>query len=216
VGCGIKPTNLFYAPVQLLLLLWLDRDQPLARQLADLGGADVSLLYRERDGSNGIISTLAATTAGELAARGPATAPAGAPVLATIGAQQYLTLSAPLQVQTGTLLLVLQRSQQSAMSQFLEMRYALLIIGGAALLGAIIVALLAGRSAVRPLGVLVTAARQIERGYYCDDVQVNGGVEFRQLAGTFNAMQAGIREREAHIVRQATHDALTQLPNREG
>jgi diguanylate cyclase (GGDEF)-like protein len=218
---GGRPYQIVFAPLRApQLIAWVALgfalDQPLARQLADLGGADVSLLYRERDGSNGIISTLDASTAGELAAHGPTTVPAGAPLLATIGEQQYLMLSAPLHAQTGTLLLVLQRSQQSAMSQFLEMRYALLIIGGAALLGAIIVALLAGRSAVRPLGVLVTAARQIERGYYCDDVQVNGGVEFRQLAGTFNAMQAGIREREAHIVRQATHDALTQLPNREG
>jgi len=218
---GGRPYQIVFAPLRApQLIAWVALgfalDQPLARQLADLGGADVSLLYRERDGSNGIISTLDASTAGELAAHGPATVPAGAPELATIGEQQYLMLSAPLHAQTGTLLLVLQRSQQSAMSQFLEMRYALLIIGGAALLGAIIVALLAGRSAVRPLGVLVTAARQIERGYYCDDVQVHGGVEFRQLAGTFNAMQAGIREREAHIVRQATHDALTQLPNREG
>ena len=69
------------------------------------------------------------------------------------------------------------------------MRYALLIIGGASLLGAIVVALLAGRSAVRPLGVLVAAARQIQRGVYCEEVEVRGGVEFRQLAGTFNTMQ---------------------------
>ena len=218
---GGRPYQIVFAPLRApQLIAWVALgfalDQPLARQLADLGGADVSLLYRERDGSNGIISTLDAATAGELAAHDPTAALAGAPLLATIGEQQYLTLSAPLHVQTGTLLLVLQRSQRSAMSQFLEMRYALLIIGGAALLGAIIVALLAGRSAVRPLGVLVNAARQIEHGYYCDDVQVQGGVEFRQLAGTFNAMQAGIREREAHILHQATHDALTQLPNRAG
>jgi diguanylate cyclase (GGDEF)-like protein len=45
---------------------------------------------------------------------------------------------------------------------------------------------------------------------------VTGGDEFQRLAGTFNSMQQGIREREAHIVRQATHDALTGLPNREG
>ena len=45
---------------------------------------------------------------------------------------------------------------------------------------------------------------------------MRGGIEFRKLAGTFNAMQQAIREREARILRQATHDALTQLPNREG
>ena len=137
-------------------------------------------------------------------------------MLATIAGQQFLTLSAPLRAQSGTLWLVAQRSQSAAMAQFREMRLALLLIGGAALLGAIVVAVFAGRSAVRPLGVLVSAARQIERGYYCDAIRVSGGEEFKQLAGTFNSMQEGIREREAHIVRQATHDALTGLPNREG
>ena len=64
--------------------------------------------------------------------------------------------------------------------------------------------------------MLVTAAHQIEKGYYCENIQVPGGSEFQRLAGTFNTMQQGIREREARIVHQSTHDALTTLPNREG
>jgi len=130
--------------------------------------------------------------------------------------QEFLTLSAPLRSQVGGLELVVQRSQFAAMAQFRDIRFALLLIGGAALLGAIIVAWLAGRSAVRPLGVLVNAASQIERGYYSDHIQLQGAEEFQQLAGTFNSMQEGIREREARILRQATHDALTTLLNREG
>ncbi len=191
-------------------------DRPLAQQLAALAGTEVSFVYREQDGSSGTISTLDAATAGQLATLGLADQGSNDPVLSTISGEQYLTLSAPLRAQTGTLLLVAQRSQSAAMTQFREMRLALLLIGGAALLGAIVVAVFAGRSAVRPLGVLVAAAREIERGSYSEAVQVSGGEEFKQLAGTFNSMQQGIRDREAHIVRQATHDTLTGLPNREG
>ena len=61
------------------------------------------------------------------------------------------------------------------------------------------VAVFAGRSAVRPLGVLVSAAREIERGSYSDAIHVSGGEEFKQLAGTFNSMQAEHpRARGAH------------------
>jgi diguanylate cyclase (GGDEF)-like protein len=176
----------------------------------------VSFVYRKQDGTSGTISTLQAATARELAAQPLADLRSRAPVLTTIGGDQFLTLSAPLRVQSGELLLVAQRSQSAAMTQFRDMRLALLLIGGVALLGAIIVAVFAGRSAVRPLGVLVAAAREIERGSYSDEIHVSGGEEFRQLAGTFNSMQASIREREAHIVRQATHDTLTGLPNRDG
>jgi diguanylate cyclase (GGDEF)-like protein len=75
---------------------------------------------------------------------------------------------------------------------------------------------LSAGSAVRPLGVLVNAARQIEQGVYCENIEVHGGEEFQRLAGTFNAMQAAIREREARILHQAAHDALTGLPSRSG
>jgi diguanylate cyclase (GGDEF)-like protein len=218
---GGRPYQIVFAPLRApdtiaWVALGFALDRQMAQQLAALGGTEVSFVYHEQNGASGAISTLDQPLAAQLAAERPASAGGNAPQLSTLGGQQYLTLSAPLRAQAGTLSLVVQRSQLAAMAQFREMRLALLLIGGAALLGAIVVAVFAGRSAVRPLGVLVTAAQQIERGYYCDDISVDGGEEFRRLAGTFNSMQEGIREREARIVRQASHDALTALPNREG
>jgi diguanylate cyclase (GGDEF)-like protein len=218
---GGRPYQIVFAPLRAPdVIAWVALgfalDRPLAQQLAALAGTDVSFIYREPGGAGGAISTLDPATAAQLAARPPTSLGGSAPALSTFDGQQYLTLSTPLGAQSGTLELVVQRSQLAAMAQFREMRFALLLIGGAALLGAIVVAVFAGRSAVRPLGVLVNAAQQIERGYYCDNIAVDGGEEFQRLAGTFNSMQEGIREREAHIVRQATHDALTGLANREG
>jgi len=218
---GGRPYQIVFAPLRApQVIAWVALgfalDRPLAQQLAALAGTEVSFVYRERDGTRGTISTLDTEAAAELAVQRLAELQSNVPVLSNIAGDQYLTLSAPLRAQSGTLLLVAQRSQSAAMMQFREMRLALLLIGGAALLGAIVVAVFAGRSAVRPLGVLVAAAREIERGSYSDAIYVSGGEEFKQLAGTFNSMQASIREREAHIVRQATHDALTGLPNREG
>src|SRR5262249_43816906 len=68
--------------------------------------------------------------------------------------------------------------------------------------------------AARPIGQLVAAARRIEDGQYDAPVAVEGSEEFRRLAGTLNAMQQRVAEREARIRHQANHDALTGLPNR--
>jgi diguanylate cyclase (GGDEF)-like protein len=218
---GGRPYQIVFAPLRApQVIAWVALgfalDRPLAQQLAALADTEVSFVYREPNGSSGTISTLDAGTAGQLAVQGLLDLGTDVPVSLTISGDQYLTLSAPLRAQSGALLLVAQRSQSTAMTQFRQMRLALLLIGGAALLGAIVVAVFAGRSAVRPLGVLVAAARDIERGTYSDPIQVSGGIEFTKLAGTFNSMQESIREREAHIVRQATHDTLTGLPNRNG
>jgi len=218
---GGRPYQIVFAPLRAPdVIAWValgfEIDRPLAQHLAALAGTDVSFVYRERGAGGGTISTLDPAMADRLAAAISSGATDTRPSLQSLGDQQYFTLSAPLDTQAGTLLMVVQRSQADAMASFHEMRSMLLVIAGAALLGAIVVALFSGRSAVRPLGMLVTAARQIEQGYYCEDIQIQGGEEFQRLAGTFNAMQEGIRQREAHIIKQATHDALTGLPNREG
>ena len=72
-----------------------------------------------------------------------------------------------------------------------------LVIDGIALALAAVIGTLLGRSATRPIGELVLAARRIQQGHYNTAVQVSGGDEFRSLAATFNAMQRNIAEREA-------------------
>ena len=218
---GGRPFQIVIAPIRApqtiaWVALGFALDQSLAEQLAALAGTDVSFVFHEPGNGNGIISTLAPARASALAISTPQSTTRGGPMLSTLQDAQYLTLSAPLQAQNGTLQLIAQQSQDAAMAPFRQMRFALLLIGGVALIGAIVVALLASRSAVRPLGMLVTAAHQIEKGYYCENIQVPGGSEFQRLAGTFNTMQEGIRDREARIVHQSTHDTLTTLPNREG
>jgi diguanylate cyclase (GGDEF)-like protein len=90
----------------------------------------------------------------------------------------------------------------------------MLLVSSTALLLAIGVALLVGRSATRPIDRLVTAARRIESGEYGEAVAVTGAEEFRRLAGTLNAMQQRVAEREARIRHQAYHDELTGLSRR--
>lgn len=215
-----RPMQLVFTPLRAPEIIgWIALgfaiDQPLAQQLRALAGSEVSFIAREGSGQSVYLtSTLEGDDRRRLSETLHAVLAAQAPTVTQLNAKQYLTLSAPLPAQQGSIDLVVQRSLEVALAQYRQMRLALLLIGGASLLSAIVMAWLTGRGAVRPLGALVAAARRVQQGDYQQPIYVRGGEEFRQLADSFNAMQAGIREREARIVEQATHDPLTGLPNR--
>src|SRR5262249_370758 len=126
---GGRPYQIVFAPLRAPdVIAWVALgfalDRPLAQQLAALAGTDVSFIYRENGGAGGAISTLDPATAAQLAASPPTSLGDGAPSLSTFAGQQFLTLSAPLDAQSGMLQLVVQRSQVAAMAQFREMRFA--------------------------------------------------------------------------------------------
>ena len=214
------PYELVFAPVRAPELIgWValgfSLNSALADQLGRIAGTEVSFVVHDVTGKKGhVISTLPASSARELLVSLPGNLSADVPVITSMNASDFLTLSAPLSVQDGRVDLVVQRSLAEARLQFSDMRIAMLLIGTVALLGAIVVAWLAGRSAVKPLGKLVAAAQRVEAGDYQSGINIGGGEEFERLARTFNSMQAGIREREERIVQQASHDALTGLSNR--
>jgi len=139
------------------------------------------------------------------------------PVLITqSGHEQFLSLRTPLTTRLGAVDVVLRRPMQQVMASYLHIRNALLTIAAIALAVAIALALRVGRGAARPVEILAQAAQRIEAGQYDEPVELRGGAEFTRLAHTFNGMQIGLREREERIRYQASHDALTDLPNRYG
>ncbi len=139
------------------------------------------------------------------------------PVLtAPNGAEQFLSLRTPLATRLGAVDLELRRPMQQVMASYFKIRNELLTIAALALACAIGLALRVGGSAARPVEILAQAAQRIEAGQYDEPVALGGGAEFARLAQTFNGMQIGLREREERIRYQASHDPLTDLPNRYG
>jgi diguanylate cyclase (GGDEF)-like protein len=79
---------------------------------------------------------------------------------------------------------------------------------------ALIAASLFARGVSRPLERLAEGAQRIERGDYAEKIDIRQRDEIGRLATAFDRMRTGIAEREDKIRFQATHDALTGLPNR--
>ena len=65
------------------------------------------------------------------------------------------------------------------------------------------------KTVTRPVQFLVAAARRMREGVYSEEIYGRSSDELGELAGSFNAMQHAIADRERHIYHQAHHDGLS-------
>lgn len=195
---GSRAYQVFLAPVRTpetiaWVLMGFVADEALAMRIRDLVGAEVRIVAHDASGAVRSAST---------------------PGAAGADAKGFLVFGRRLDARGDPVEVVLLKPLAAVFAPYQELREQMLLIDGVALLLAALLGALLGRSASRPIGELVGAARRIAQGEYGTSVHVEGGDEFQALARTFNAMQGKIAAREADITHQAEHDPLTQLPNR--
>jgi diguanylate cyclase (GGDEF)-like protein len=216
---GQRPYQLFLAPVRTPeTIAWVAMgflvDDSLAQRIRDLAGAQVVLASRARDGTILVTATLPSTQRDTTTALVSAATAGAEPHVVELAGTDYLGFSQRLEARGDPVDVMLLKPMREVLTPYQDVRDALLVIDGIALVLAALVGTLLGRSAARPIGELVLAARRIQQGQYGTAVEVSGGDEFRSLAATFNAMQRNIAEREADIKHHLYHDSLTELPNR--
>jgi diguanylate cyclase (GGDEF)-like protein len=216
---GHLPYQLFLAPVRTPeTIAWVAMgfvmDDSLAQRIHDLAGAQVVLVSHGRDGALPVASTLSIAPQKITAAIASTAAQTLAPHVVKVAGTEYLGFGQRLDARGDPVDVTLLKPMSEVLTPYRDVRDALLAIDGIALALAAAIGTLLGRSATRPIGELVLAARRIQEGHYETAVHVSGSDEFRSLAATFNAMQRNIAEREADITHHVYHDSLTGLPNR--
>ncbi|MGM0631211.1 MAG: putative bifunctional diguanylate cyclase/phosphodiesterase [Pseudomonadota bacterium] len=109
---------------------------------------------------------------------------------------------------------VLTTSLAAATEEFTRLRWQIVLIAIAALVVAMLLAVIIARGVSRPLQQLSGAAKKLQQGDYSETNLSLNDDEFGKLADTFGSMRKAISEREQRISYQASHDHLTNLPNR--
>ena len=219
---GSHAYQFFVAPVKApQTIAWVamgfEIDDSLAQKLRLSGSVDahLTLVAHGRDGSEHISSTLPKAQRATPAMLASAMLKGDdAPVVLRVGTEEFLTYSQRLNTRGDSIDVILQKPSDAVFAPYRDVRNALLMIDGIALVLAVLIGSLLGRSATRPIGQLVAAAHRIQQGRYEVAVETSGADEFGSLAAAFNAMQRTIAEREADITHQVYHDPVTGLPNR--
>jgi diguanylate cyclase (GGDEF)-like protein len=196
-------------------------NEAVLKEVGRLTALDVSLWSTPVSSKPIMISTLAAQQRHELLSRPDIFSARTSSANPTIelGSDAYQTLLHPLTTADNSRInTLLQRSIREAQKPYRRLELQIFALSGIVLLVALIASIVFARGVSRPLQRLSDGAHRIEQGDYSSDystsVDLRQQDEIGQLASAFNRMRTRIREREEQIRFQATHDALTGLPNR--
>ena len=128
---------------------------------------------------------------------------------------KYATLLESLPTGDGSRInALLQRNLEDARKPFRTLELQIFALSTIVLVMAVFAAVIFAGTVSQPLRVLAEGAGRVERGDYVTPIVVEQEDEIGHLATAFNQMQSAIATREDEIRYQATHDALTKLPNR--
>jgi len=190
-------------------------DDLVAERIAGLTGLEVSIVSVQSAGAAIIASAATDTGASNISAeRLVFGMPESEVFTVESGEEQHLALRTSFVSGSTGVAVVLNRSLREAMLPYVEARRGLILFGIALLAFVAIAAVSFAATISRPLRTLAAAAQRMISGNYGEDVEVNTKDEFGNLASSFNAMRTAIAEREHRITYQASHDSLTDLPNR--
>ncbi|HJR71507.1 MAG TPA: EAL domain-containing protein [Gammaproteobacteria bacterium] len=188
-------------------------DSGLAAQLASLTGLEVSFVAVQGIAPRVLISTLPeGLRAGAIDGLD---AHSTQPQRTGAGESAHLSLIRTFAADSDELYVVMQLAETKAMASFRRVRNFLYAMTGLSLLLAISGSFWLAKTVTRPVQNLADAARRMREGVYTEPINIPTGDEFGELAGSFNAMQQAIADRERRIFHQAHHDTLSGLPNRE-
>jgi class 3 adenylate cyclase len=165
-------------------------DDRSADDLRRLTGLHVSFLRRQDDDFVVHASTLEGDERDELR-RGLAGARKAGVI--HLGGRPHVIRAEPV---SDEVLVVLQRPLAEALQPYDRLFVILFSVGGAGLLLALAGAIVIARRMSRPVRQLATAARDVSAGDFGIAVPVLRRDELGELATTFNAMVAGLRDRE--------------------
>jgi class 3 adenylate cyclase len=165
-------------------------DDRTAAELRRLTGLHVSFLRRQEPGFGVHASTLDPAERIDLERGLAAGRKSG---IIAIQGQQHIARAEQV---AADVLVVLQRPLREALAPYNRLFWILALVGGAGLLLAILGAILVARRVSRPVLALAGAARRVAAGEFDTAVSVRQSDELGELAGTFNEMVAGLRDRE--------------------
>lgn len=187
-------------------------DDGVATDMSRLLGVDVSFLA---DGERGTPYVSTSLNADRRRALVELTGgPVGAPFMVSVGGDKILTWTTPIRSANGRLAVVLQRSLESALQPYNDVKNSMFLIGALLLAVASALAVWLARTATRPIEALTEAAQRLEAGDYSVEVPPARTTELKGLASAFNAMRTAVADREATIRHQADHESFTGLPTR--